>query len=386
MDSKTPTTELVSGMVEDKPHLALMVKLTFDIKSNGECTPSEEQLPLIEDPQPYEDVELPQISPPIWDHDLFAFKPGTDVVVQGNAYNQGAKSSVVNAGLKSRHGARQIRVQGNRFLDWSGTTPVFTPAEKFEKIPLRFDHAYGGYDESIGTDEAELIVDKLALANPDDGWDAATRQHYPRNPSGMGYVKVLKKGVSDGLQIPNLDYAFDPVTPERLAIGEASNWINAPLAASFDWLSPDWFPRVAYLGLIPPYVLASEGLQEIKQGWAVNNLLEIESILNFNFHPTLQHGASPCLIHKRLKSGETFELANLFEKSETKKIQLVRKSPKVKIRLTHEETLDCESYLSSIVFRPDDRKVIEVWSARVEVTRAYAPSETENMQCEIKWA
>lgn len=383
-DSKK-NCKLVAGNAMGTYEIALIMKITFDINSAGQCVAADEQIPVIAAPATYDDLELPAVSPPCWDSDLYAFKPGTDVVVQGQAYSYSSPSKLVETQLQLEDAKRSIRVHGERHLEWHQGQPRFTEAAAFEAMPIRYDRAYGGFDATLDTAPGELATQIMAQRSPDERWDAATRQYYPRNPSGCGYLTQLTPASSEGLKIPNLEFPFDIITPQRLAIGSANDWMQAPLPACFDWTDASWFPRIAYLGLTPEYTLPEEGVREVNHGWATPNLLQHKSVLQLQMHPTFQHGASPCLIRKQLQPSARFRLVNLFPDHPERQIQLTSKSPRVQIQLTANQTLETDSRLGTVVIKPDENKLIEVWSARATVTRPYGLNELENMTWNVQW-
>lgn len=376
---------LVSGQPYEDYELALVMKQTFRIAADGQCVPAQKQLPLISNPEFYEALESPYVSPPNWDSDLMAFKPGTDVVVQGHAYSYSPHATTVDAELKLPDVSHTVRVHGNRRVEWQGKTPVFTPAEPFERMPVRYDRAYGGYDEVYQPKVTDLLLRQLNEAEPQLQMDTFSECHYPRNPAGCGYLIELTREATADLRLPNLEFPFDPVTPERLAVGSPTGWMNAPLPAAFDWIDPSWFPRIGYLGLTPEYVLPQDGVREIGLGWAVPSLMEMEPFTLHSFHPTFQHGASPGLVRRRLEPGTQMVLRNLFPEHPERRIQLTEKVPHVEIQVCEKERLPTDSYLNAVVIMPDQGQVVEIWSARAKVLRPYAPSELQEMTWKIRW-
>lgn len=380
-----PNLRLVCAQPYKDYELALVMKLTFSITAKGDCVPAQTQQPIIVDPVDYEAAEPPAVSPPSWDSDLMAFKAGTDVVIQGHAYSYGRPAQSVDAELKLTDVSRTVRVHGERMLEWRSGNPLFTPAEPFDLVPLRYDRAYGGYDRKYITKVTDLFMREAIKARPEMQIATATESHYPRNPAGRGFLVEMKRESAEGLLIPNLEFPFDPVTPERLAIGNPGNWMSAPLPATFDWISPAWFPRVAYLGLTPEHIVPADGIREISLGWALPSLMRLKSILNGGWHPTFQHGASPGLVLRRLQPGTQMLIKNMFPSHPERKLQLSSRVPQVEIAITESNKLAAASYLNAVIVQPDQDQVIEVWSARVKVTRPYAQNELDNMNWKIGW-
>lgn len=375
---------LVSGQPNDDYELALVLKLTYKINPNGQCVPAEKQLPLIEDPDPYDEVEAPYVSPPAWDLDLLAFKPHTDVVVQGHAYTYSKRNNTVDAEVRLPGKSYVVRVHGDRRLEWRGDMPVFSPAEVFEQMPVRYDRAYGGYDAVFDSKVSDSLMEQLKKAEPQLGMESFTECHYPRNLAGCGYLIEMNRKAAENLRVPNLEFPFDPVTVERLAVGSTTAWMNGPLPAAFDWIDPSWFPRIAYLGLPPDYDLSIKA-REIELGWAVPDLMEQKPVVIGGFHPRFQQGASPGLVCPDFKPGSPVLLRNLFPNQPERQIQLSSIVPRVTINVTEKQQLETTPQLNAVVIRPDYDQVVEVWSARAVAARRYEPTELENMTWKIQW-
>ena len=382
---KLPSNKfLVSGQPNQDPELALVMKLTYTIKSNGQCVPAEKQLPLIDDPDPYEEVESPLVSPPSWDSDLLAFKNHTDVVVQGHAYTYSNKITTVDAEVRMPGKSYVVRVHGDRRFDWQSDTPFFTPAGTFEQMPVSYDRAYGGYDAVFKPKVTDAVLHHLKKAEPQLEMERFTECHYPRNLAGCGFLIELNRRATENLRVPNLEFPFDPITVERLAVGSTTAWMNGPLPASFDWVHPSWFPRIAYLGLSPEYDLSSK-IKEIDLGWAIPDLMDQMPLILGGFHPDFQQGASPGLVCQNFKPGSPLLLRNLFPNQPERKIQLASHVPRVNIHVTEKQHLEAESHLNAVIVRPDLDQVVEIWSARAIAQRKYEPSELENMTWKISW-
>jgi len=74
---------------------------------------------------------------------------------------------------------------------------------------------------------------------------------YPRNPRGQGFAVANTKASLDGLLLPNLEDPADPLTPERLCLGEYATWENQPMPMNFGWLPKTWYPRALLAGILP---------------------------------------------------------------------------------------------------------------------------------------
>jgi hypothetical protein len=376
---------LVSGQPGEDYELALVIKLTYAIKPNGQCVPAEKQLALIDEPEPYEEVESPLVSPPSWDSDMAAaFKPHTDVVVQGHAYTYSHGVDTIDAEVRIPGLSYVVRVYGDRRLEWRGNTPLFTPAENFEQMPVRYDRAYGGYDAVFKPKVTNTVVHELNKAEPGLRMECFTDRHYHRNLAGCGFLIEMNPRATENLRIPNLEFPFDPITPERLAVGSTTAWLNGPLPAAFDWIHPSWFPRIAYLGLTTEYDLSSR-IMEIERGWAIPDLMAQKPLILGGFNPRFLQGASPGLVVQQFKPGSPMLFRNLFPNQPQRQIQLASNVPRVTIHVTEKQHLEANSQLSAVIVRPDLDQVIELWSARAIAQRRYEAPELQNMTWKISW-
>jgi hypothetical protein len=145
------------------------------------------------------------------------FKPATDVVLIGYAHARNGGATETRVRLRAGALDRTVRVTGDRYWFRSMGVIMATPPESFEKIPLVYERAFGGWDRS----------------HPDPEWHACE----PRNPVGTGYRSKHGR-FEDGLRLPNLE---DPSCPLR-------EYGDAPPPSGFGFTSSDWQPRASFGG------------------------------------------------------------------------------------------------------------------------------------------
>src|SRR5262245_38074998 len=90
-----------------------------------------------------------------------------------------------------------------------------SPPEPFEKIPLVWERAFGGMDESVDPPECE-----------------------PRNPVGCGFRAKKSKLAAEEGRVPNLE------SPKNGMRGTNSR----PEPVGFGFIGPHWQPRVQHAG------------------------------------------------------------------------------------------------------------------------------------------
>jgi hypothetical protein len=135
-------------------------------------------------------------------------KPATDVVLIGHAHAPSRSAVTVDVALQVGPVARELRVSGDRL--WAGRSPK-APAP-FERIPLVYERAYGGWDRSQE--------------------DPRRHSFHAGNPVGVGY---RGKGArfEEGARLPNVE---DPAAP-------LTSYQDKSQPAGFGFTCPHWEPR-----------------------------------------------------------------------------------------------------------------------------------------------
>jgi hypothetical protein len=199
---------------ELRPLFVPVVKATFDIAPEGALALAPEQLPLLPAGERWEGSE--EASFRIEPEGAF-FKPATDVALVGHAHarTRGTRELLVSFQLGTVR--KDVRVLGERTWYRSLGSIAPTPPLPFERIPLRYERAFGGWDRS----------------HP----DPARHQFEPRNPLGVGF-RASGSPFEEGLRLPNLE---QPQQPLRA-------WGQRPTPAGFGFIAPEWQPRAALAG------------------------------------------------------------------------------------------------------------------------------------------
>jgi hypothetical protein len=196
--------------------LVVLVQATFDLVAGKGLVLAETQIP------PSLTGELNGADARVSSYRIepaFAFtKPGTDVVLLGHAQAPGGRS-VTELPLLFRVGpvGKALRVVGDRQWVKSGGLVVATPPRPFERIPLLYERAFGGWDRS----EA----------------DPARHSFEARNPVGRGF-RAPNGLFEEGVALPNLEDPADVLLRHGQAV--------TPAGTGFT--SPDWQARAALAG------------------------------------------------------------------------------------------------------------------------------------------
>jgi hypothetical protein len=216
IENLTPFTfePLFLANEEMRPLCVPVVKATYEISPNGVLTLAEEQAPLELKGQRWDDTDE---SSDRYEPEVAFFKPATDVVLVGHAHAQERNTRELLVALRVGPLQKGVRVIGDRAWFKSMGSISMTKPVPFERIPLRYERAFGGWDRS----------------DP----DAARHRFEPRNPVGTGFRS--KDGrFEEGVRLPNLE---DPAQP-------LEDWGDTPAPAGFGFIGPHWQPRAAFAG------------------------------------------------------------------------------------------------------------------------------------------
>ncbi|WP_437566365.1 DUF2169 family type VI secretion system accessory protein [Sorangium sp. So ce542] len=140
-------------------------------------------------------------------------KPATDVVLIGHAYAPRAGITEMDVGFQVGSVSRSARVVGDRVWVSRGGEVVMSRPKPFERMPLTWERAFGGWDPTAGTPERP--------------------EYEPRNPVGMGF-RSRSGSFQEGVRLPNIE---DPANPIR-------SWGQVVAPVGFGFTAANWHPRV----------------------------------------------------------------------------------------------------------------------------------------------
>ena len=206
------------GMKPDgRELLVVAVKGTFTLPRAGEEPQlAPEQVKLVEADA---FTGEPGKSAPLYETDYAPFKPRCDVVLNGNAYAPGgAPTKRVEVALQIGQINKRFDVVGNRHWDKTLMMIAPTPYEPFTVMPISYDRAYGGADNTHA--------------------DEKKHGAYFENPIGVGFHVNTSGDVIYGKSLPNTE-----------APGEHISKYNGkyrPMA--FGPIGRGWKPRIDFAG------------------------------------------------------------------------------------------------------------------------------------------
>ena len=205
LDNETPfAAERTWTRDEDGVEYWLVaIKAAFEIEPDGRQVPLDEQIPVSRVPFFAGDPARTEV---LEESDFNLDKSRTDVFVAGHACApRGRPVEETEVRLKLEAIDKTVRVTGDRVFVHTATGVRPTRPAPFLRLPLSWQHAYGGTDA------------------PGGEWEA-------RNPVGVGFAVDPHRLV--GQPAPNFEYA-----------GERGR-----LPAGFGPVARHWQPRVRYAG------------------------------------------------------------------------------------------------------------------------------------------
>jgi hypothetical protein len=331
---------LLPGQTPEGEHvLSVLVKRTYQIVPGGRCRRTESDRKIHSADVPYGD---PMNSTVQFESDFVPFKLATDVVLNGTAYApSGQRVPVLTARLAVGVVSRDIRVTGDRTCLAGGAQPTFTEPEPFERMPLRYERAYGGVD--IYSDPKVPCV-------------------YLRNPLGKGFAVTLEPRAVHRLALPNIEDPADLLTPQRLTCGHFMHWERQPMPAGFGWWAKHWQPRGGLAGVMPADKAVYTDLRQAYTRLVPEQMRPMYDQtglpdMDFRFF----NGASPGLALPAMTGGEQVRTWNLAPEGEVS-FHLPGERPRIALDIGF-GVQEPPVVLHTVQVRMDDREVDLVWRA-----------------------
>ncbi|QNP49160.1 DUF2169 domain-containing protein [Diaphorobacter aerolatus] len=182
---------------------------------------------------------------------------GTDVVIRGHAASARPVREMLAGVVIGKH-AHKLRVSGERLTRVERGRVAFSEPQWFERVPLRYELAYGGVDAVALQLALKLARQRLgdlefrrASAFLKDTLPAVAPLCYARNPVGTGYVADAVAEALHDVALPRIELECDPLNPERFGAGNPLQWLAKPVPAGMDFMDVPMFPRTAMMGLPP---------------------------------------------------------------------------------------------------------------------------------------
>jgi hypothetical protein len=210
LDNDTPlvVAPLVLEDENGRPSVTLLVRAAFEILDGGILALMEEQPPLCAAGEFWGD---PDTSSYKYEPEVAPVKLATDVAFIAHAWAPTPRTTTIDIGVQVGALKKGLRVFGERV--WvRAAGAVLTNPLPFERIPVSYDRAFGGWDRT-SPDPAEHVCER-------------------RNPIGRGFHGRHNRP-RDG------DYAPNVEDPAALI----ADYDDTPAPVGIGFTSPGWIPR-----------------------------------------------------------------------------------------------------------------------------------------------
>jgi hypothetical protein len=290
--------------------LYLMVKATFELQGNA-LRVAEQQCPLVLADEYWGE---PGVSSLKYASEMHLLKPGTDVVLVGEAHAPGGRptsSCLVSVRVGNLH--KDIQVIGDR--QWTGglLAPRPSTPAPFLRMPLLYERAFGGTHE-IDAEKGHVLAE-------------------PRNPVGRGFRGKRSSSQMVDRPLPNLE---DPT--KRI-----SGISDAPEPMGVGYVAPSWLPRRTFAGTYD-------------EEWRTRRAPYLPSDFKLDFFRMASAGLSS---PEHLKGGEPVELLNVSPFGR-QSFRLPRCGIEATVRIAGQRAKPSLG-LETVLLEPGERRLCLLW-------------------------
>jgi hypothetical protein len=291
----------------------VVVKATFDIYPDGSCRLASSKDPVRQLAVPYGEFGQSSLR---YETDLFGVKPATDVLVHGDAIAPKGKAvTALDVSLRIGPINKRLRVTGDRRWELGVIGLRMSSPEPFERMPLVYERAYGGWDRSASDVKQHRLDD--------------------RNPVGTGFA--VRGEHCKGLPVPNVEY------PDQL-IGD---WKSRPAPAGFNVIDCAWSPRRELAGTYD-------------ENWRRNRYPSWAADFDARYNNCAPQDQQ---LPGYLTGGERVDIINMSETGE-----LSFQIPRVRLGFRTRfgaERIDHEGQLCTVLVEPNVPRVIVAWQTSI---------------------
>lgn len=362
--------------------LACVTRRTYQYTPAGKLSVADVQAPLTIDPV-MSDCPIDALATLDDDTDLCAPKEATDIVFRGTATAR-RKARELFVAVALGKAARRLRVTGERRAEVSADGAVrFTAAEPFERVAVRPENAYGGYDEAAQDRLAPPRIEHIYML----GHRPVGVFAYPRNPAGTGYFLDLDRERANGARLPLVEDPSDALTPERFFVPVPEAWLDAPIPALTGWLPHSSYPRIVrYVGPRLPHLPPLRKIREIDLGCG-DDLAEPKPLGQGEIHPRALQGASPGFARERLRGDELGILQNLDAEAAEVRFSLPGEAPRFSLQVPDiRKVFTPKPVLQTVRIDGDRREISLTWCATVPLLGRPQQPFLEQCELAVEWA
>lgn len=287
--------------------LVVVVKGTFDVLADETTRIADDQEEVRVSPVFAGD---PSRTGLVHESDVAPARHATDVLVHGDAHTpRGVPAVTVEVGLRIGAWQTRLRVVGDRTWERGLARPRLSAPQPFTTMPLDWEHAYGGRDES---------VDPTAVFEP--------------NPVGRGFAASAR--AIEGRAAPNLE------DPDALI----ESWSDRPPPRSFAPVARHWAPRRRLAGTFD-------------DRWERAR----KPLVPEDFDDAFHQAAPPERQVRGLEGGEPCEATHMRPEGPLR-FALPRVRPRMRSRVG-KARVDHEASLHTFALTPERARLVLVWQS-----------------------
>lgn len=294
-----------------RPIMVPLVKATYEIRKGGKLSLADEQRPIQFTGERWGPAEDSSYK---YEPETAFVKPATDVVLIGSACAQSGVTRQLDVVFRVGPLEKRASVSGDRtWVKRIGGSIGMTDAHPFERIPLTYERAFGGWDRSHSNPEKHAFE--------------------PRNPVGTGFRRA-RGTFEEGIGLPNIE---DPKRRIK-SYGDAADPVG------FGFISPDWQPRAALAGTYDA-------------AWLSRRMPS----LPHDFDSRFFNAASAGLVTNKLTGDESVVAQNVTPDGElTFRLPRVP-CPHCRVQLFRGPDAEVETRLDTVIVNTDEHLLLLVW-------------------------
>jgi hypothetical protein len=363
--------------------MGVVAKRTYEVR-NGAAVDAAVQMPLVEEPVMADDGGVTLAH----DVDLYLRKAQTDVIVLGHAYpHEDARRTTASVRVGKQQ--RDLRVFGPRRIEHHPDGRlVFSSPERFDRVSLGWESAYGGHDATaLATygDPTEKLRRSAGLpTSPQFGLYA-----YPRNPAGRGYLVELTDKAMEVTQLPQLEDPRYPFTPDALVAGNSLAWPAGPAPVSTAFMPYTFFPRSVNFGFPAPLFdfarFPTKSFHEVAAGLIEASALAEDAHVATLFDLRGLQSAAPGMRWSNVPLGSDVELRNLHPQVASWRFRLPARPPRMFIRRPNQPPTALEPVITTIVMEPDKDRMTLLWAGDALLNPPFEPAQLQNLEHAVLW-
>jgi hypothetical protein len=312
--------------------LLVVVKATYEFDEKGKMAIAAQQEPIEMADQYYDKPENSSVK---YASDFSFNKLATDVALIGHAYAPQPRATEAMVTLRVGALQKAVKVFGDRY--WSKTLGLSTKSSPapFEKIPLIYELAFGGADNS----------------HPDPD----KHDYERRNPVGVGFRAKKSQLPIDGAKLPNIEDPKDLISSPN----------DKPAPAGFGFISPAWQPRLSYAGTYD-------------ETWQKTRL----PLLPTDFDKKFFNAASPDLVYQGFMQGNEPVVAAGVSPHGPFKFSLPGVVPKCAVEIKESGKQQVEMHLDKVMIEANVNRLLLVWSGNLKIPGEF--QDVEAIECQLK--